>query len=129
MGVNAVKDGSDQGVDADACPDGTKSHLGTHLNPVRDWKGYGPIISRRLPDVGGIMVGKAFSLAGASAGAFDGPCTCSFSWLHSKLLKKFQAERIVNIKLHYIKNLAFHWQFYSTAESFYVLIMSYWLQN
>ena len=31
------------------------------------------------------MVGKVFSLAGA--GAFEGPCTFSFSSLHSKLVK------------------------------------------
>ena len=109
LGVDVEKDGSNRGVDADACPDCTKSHLGTHLNPVRGWKGYGPIISRRLADVGGIMVGKAFSQAGAGASAFEGPCTFSFSLLHSKLLKdSVQTESKVNIKLHYIKKFALH---------------------
>ena len=87
LAVNADKDGSDQGVDADACPDDSKSHLGTHLNPVGGWKGYDPIISRGLADVGGAMVGKAFSLAGANTGAFEGPCTFSSSLLHLKLQK------------------------------------------
>ena len=85
LGVDVAKDVSDQGVDADACPDGTKSHLRTHLKSAGGWKGYGPIISRRLVDVRGVMVGKVFSLAGA--GAFEGPCTFSFSSLHSKLVK------------------------------------------
>ena len=34
LGVDVAKDVSDQGVDADACPDGTKSHLRTHLKSV-----------------------------------------------------------------------------------------------
>ena len=87
MCVDVDKDGSDSGVDADACPDGTKSQLGTHMNPVGGWNGYSLIISRRFTDVGGIMVSKAFSLGVAGAGAFEGPCTFSFSLLHSKLLK------------------------------------------
>ena len=33
------------------------------------------------------MVSKAFCLGVAGAGAFEGPCTFSFSLLHSKLLK------------------------------------------
>ena len=34
LGVDVAKDVSDQGADADACPDGTKSHLRTHLKSV-----------------------------------------------------------------------------------------------